>query len=276
MITMKWTDLNLSNIKYFVDAIRLHSLTQSAVINHVSRPAVSQAIRRLEHHLGYSIITHKKRELELTKQGKTFFEKASIALEQLSSTLDEVSAANKSFKIACSATIAEHLIIPWLKKINLINFGRFEMKIGTSAKVRQLVEDGECTVGLLIDDRKTYGFESVVLSKGNFEFLSKNGRLSHLLITTENRPEVIEGLKFIGKKNKAKDIIHVQVESWSLSKKMAEAVSGTCLVPDIIPRKPLKKVLGIEFKFPYEVLAIGKNRNLLLDFVNSYRESTKA
>lgn len=49
---MKIENLNLSALKYFLDTVETKSLTKAADLNHVSRPAISQAILRLEDWVG--------------------------------------------------------------------------------------------------------------------------------------------------------------------------------------------------------------------------------
>lgn len=132
------------------------------------------------------------------------------------------------------------------------------IRIGTTAKVRQLVNDGEVALGVMIDDEQTFGFDVAELKRGAFEFQSATGKLEMPLITTEYRPEVILGLKSMPEL-----ISPLQVESWTLCRKMAEAIGGTCLVPDLIQRKHFKKVSIKKFKYEYKVLAITKNKNQL-------------
>ncbi len=252
-----WTDLNLSSLKYFVDSVNLNSVTKAAEINFVSRPAISQAIRRLEGSLGYFLLEHKKKHFTLTSQGQAFFIKAKLAVENLSRTLDSATPQG-DFSLACSATLAEYVALPFLKKLKPNSDINIDIRIGTSNKVRQLVNEGESSLGLLIDDEQTFGFDHAIIKKGQFEFQSKSGRLEHPIITTEIRPEVVLGLKAI-----SASAPRLQIESWNICRKMAENLGGTCLVPDLIPRGSFKKVAIKSFAYEYTVLAITKNKNHL-------------
>ena len=254
-----WTNLNLSSLKYFVDSVRLNSITKAAEINFVSRPAVSHAIRRLEDTLGYLLLEHKKKHLTVTQQGHLFFVKAKLAVENLNKTLDSA-APHGDFRLACSATLAEYIVLPFLKKFDPHKEIKIDIRVGTSTKVRQLVNDGESSVGLLIDDEQTFGFDSAVIKKGQFEFQSKSGKLEYPVITTEIRPEVVLGLKAIPTSD-----YRLQIESWNLCRKTAECVGGTCLVPDLISRGAFKRVGVKSFSYEYKVLAITKNKNHLSD-----------
>lgn len=239
-----------------MNSVELNSLTQAAELNHVTRPAISQAILRLENKLGFSLLEHKKKHFTLTREGHNFFLKAQEVIEHLNIAFNEISRGQDNFNVACSATVAEYMVIPFLQKIK--SFQNVNIRIGTTAKVRQLVSDGEASLGIMIDDGQTFGFEVAELRRGEFEFQSTTGKLDQPLITTEYRPEVILGLKAL-----SVGISPTQVESWSVGRKMAEVMKGTCLVPDLIPRKNFKKVNIKKFKYEYKVVAITKNKNHL-------------
>jgi predicted DNA-binding protein YlxM (UPF0122 family) len=259
---MKWTDLNLSNLQYFVDAIELGSLTKAAEKNFISRPAISQAIRRIEKTLGYDLIAHAKNRLELTDQGRAFYQKAKTSIHLFVQTISESKESHREINLACSATLAEFLVLPVLSKMKLGSTGQIRIQISTTSGVRQLIKDGKADIGLLIDDDKTYGFDSTVISKGNFVLRSKSGEFIDPIITTEPRPEVTHLMNIL--KKKKKDVAqHFQIESWSICRQAMETMGGTCLVPDLIPAKSYKNVSDLKYKYSYEVLAIYKDINTL-------------
>lgn len=259
---MKWTDLNLSALQYFVDTIELGSLTKAAEKNNVTRPAISQAIKRTETILGYDLIEHSKNSLQLTTNGKSFFQKAKASIEVFCETLSTDEEGIVPIRIACSATLAEFLILPAIKKLKSISSKQIQIRIGTTAKIRQLIADGEAHLGIMIDDGKTYEFNSVSLGRGSYSVRSNTGTFKEPLFTTENRPEVIQLQKTL-KKNAIVCEQHHQIESWSLCKKAAEVLGGTCMLPDIIPAHPLKNVRDLKYNFEYEIKAIFQNSNTL-------------
>ena len=259
---MKWTDLNLSALQYFVDTIDCNSLTIAAEKNFVSRPAVSQAIRRLEESIGYELIVHNKNKLELTEQGRAFYPKAKASINLFIETISESSEFSREINLACSATLAEFLILPMLSKMKFGSAGQVNIQIGTTATVRQLVYDGKANIGLFINDEKTFGFDSTVIKRGSFVLRSKTGDFLDPLITSEPRPEVAHLMKIL--KNKKKVIgQHFQIESWAICRQTMDLLGGTCLVPDLIPIKNQKQVRGLNYSYDYEVLAIYKNINSL-------------
>ena len=259
---MKWTDLSLSALQYFTDSVDLGSLTLAAEKNYVSRPAISQAIKRIEDLLGYQLLVHAKNKLELTDNGRSFYQKAKKSLEAFNFELSTSDLALNKISIACSATLAEYVLLPALKKMKVETQKKIQIQVGSSAKVRQLVSDGEAQIGLLINDDQTYGFESTSIIRGKFILQSKSEHLSEPLITTESRPEVSHLFKVLAKKKKNIDY-HIQAESWALCRKTLEVLGGTCLVPDLIKLEGHKVVRDLQYSYDYEVLAIYKNINTL-------------
>jgi len=264
MLRMKWTDLSLNSLQYFIDTIELNSFSKAAVKNNVSRPAISQAIRRLEENLGQKLINHNKNKIELTEDGHNLFPVVKKSLSCFIHTFESVNSKTKfPISIATSATIAEYFLLPALKKMNITDQGLIKIKIGTSFKVQRLVEEGKAQIGILISDKKIFDFDSISLKKGKFSFLSKTGKLSSPIVTTEPRQEVTELINTLKRKNKFKDLSHVEVESWSLCNKANQTLGGSYLIPDFIADKKSRKVANINLKQDYEVITIFKNKNQL-------------
>ncbi|MES2856065.1 MAG: LysR family transcriptional regulator [Bdellovibrionota bacterium] len=257
---MNVLDLNLSALRYFVDAIDLGSLSKSAVKNHVSRPAVSQAIRRIEDSIGFEVMTHSKNRIELTVPGRAFHRKAKAGLEAFARGISGTNEVRLGVKIACSATLAEFFVLPGLKKSGLSD--RNEIRIGSSAKIRQLVADDDVRLGILIDDDRTIGFSTEVIGFGKFGLWSKTGKSQTPLITTEDRPEVRKLIE----KFEAKRLLpnsHLQVESWTVCRRALDVFGGMCLLPNLISTRGLKPVRSLKFDHSYRILAVYKDRNTL-------------
>lgn len=256
---MKFTDLSLTSLIYFIDAIELGSLTAAAEKNSISRPAISQSIKRLEDLIGYDLISHKKNSLVLTSRGRAFLKTASIAIDRFKETFEDLSGFENNLNIACSNTLAEFLILPKIKEINSASGMR--MQLGTTSKVRNLVLEDAARVGFIIDDGQTYGLRTVKIKTGNFLIYSKTGNVDDLFITTEIRPEVTALRKEI--KRRGMNSQFLQIESWTACRKASELLGGSCLIPDLLASPQLKLVRRFNFHFSYSILAIYKDHNLL-------------
>ncbi len=76
----------LSNIKSFIDVIDHQSFTKAAEKRFASPAAISRRITWLEDHLGVTLIQRTTRTLQLTEEGKFFYEKG----KQLIANLNEI------------------------------------------------------------------------------------------------------------------------------------------------------------------------------------------
>lgn len=65
--------MTLSQLNYFVSVAESGHLTQTAKDLLIAQPSLSQAIRKLEEELGFSLFEKKGRMLILTREGKDFF-----------------------------------------------------------------------------------------------------------------------------------------------------------------------------------------------------------
>jgi DNA-binding transcriptional LysR family regulator len=257
---MKLENLNLAYLKYFIDAVESKSLTRSAEMNHVSRPAVSKAIQRLEDWAGFSLVTHEKKLFQLTKNGENFYRYAKSAFQQMENVFAKEVQDSGSLKVGCSASLADDFLIPVLKSLE--GLGTAKIKVGPSMRIRHLLHEDEIRLGLVIDNVDDSRLEREVIYRGQFLFASKGGEFSDLLITTEDRPEVAAARRYLASKNR-KIKRHIEVESWALALKLAQTLSGTCLVPDFMIQNTLKKIATSGFKHGCEIALIHKGRQFM-------------
>ncbi|MEK6773552.1 MAG: LysR family transcriptional regulator [Bdellovibrionota bacterium] len=257
---MKIEELNLSSLKYFLDAVELESITMSAEKNHISRPAVSQAIVRLEQWYGRTLLRHKKRQFELTEEGKIFFRLAKQNFENLKLGFLQAQDPDKSLKIGCSASLVD-LVFP--KIIGLINkSSRPVVKIGPTNQLLDMLDQKKIHIGFLIENQKISHLKSVEFHSGTFQIRSKSGKIGDTLITTEARSEVDSFLKFAFKK-KLNFSRHLEVESWTVASRLAEMMNGACLVPDYLPAEKLRLVTMKGWTFPYKAQVITQKDSIL-------------
>lgn len=76
--------MTLTQLKYFCTACRCHSLTGAANELFVTQPAVSLSIKELETEFGIILFNRQNNKLELTEDGKAFYEKAIYILQYCS------------------------------------------------------------------------------------------------------------------------------------------------------------------------------------------------
>ncbi len=78
--------MELMQIRYFLEAANTKHMTNSAKNLHITQPALTQAIRRLENDLGVPLFTAKGRNIVLTEYGKYLQKK----LEPLMAQIDDI------------------------------------------------------------------------------------------------------------------------------------------------------------------------------------------
>lgn len=75
--------MELTQIRYFLEAAKTKHMTNSAKNLHITQPALTQAIRRLEKDLGVPLFTAKGRNITLTEYGIYLQKKLEPLLEQI-------------------------------------------------------------------------------------------------------------------------------------------------------------------------------------------------
>lgn len=245
---MKIEELNLAALKYFIDAVQLESITLSAEKNHVSRPAVSQAIIRLEQWYGKALLIHKKRRFALTAEGRKFYDLARQNFENFKEGFSHETEKDQSIQIGCSASLID-LVFPKIQR--LINKSFLpRVKVGPTSRLIELLEQKHIHLAFLIPTHKISGFKTFDFHSGDFVIRSKSGKLDGPMILTEKRPETEAFEKFAMKK-KLTIGPRIEVESWTVASRLAEQMSGTCLVPDYLAEGSLQSVPIRGWTFQY-------------------------
>ena len=259
---MNIENLNLSALKYFLDAVELQSITLSSERNHVSRPAVSKAILRIEEWCGKKLLSHEKRLFSLTDDGVIFYRSAKKIFENMQKDFNTNYGSDHSLRLGCSASLID-LIFPRIQT-HISKCPQPIIKIGTTHQLIQQLEQNQINLAFLISTGHNQNFKSFQFHSGNFELRSNSGHLTEPLVITERRTEVEAFLKF-SIKNKKRMEQQIEVESWTIASRLAEMTNGTCLVPDYLPRGKLKCVSLKNWKFRYTAKVIYKKEAILSD-----------
>jgi LysR family transcriptional regulator, regulator for genes of the gallate degradation pathway len=82
---------NLRHLRLFLAVAKTGSLTHAAELTHVSQPAVTQAIVKLETESGGSLFNRTRQGFFTTQRGDVFGNRVRRAFERLDPALNEVS-----------------------------------------------------------------------------------------------------------------------------------------------------------------------------------------
>lgn len=87
--------MTISQIRYFVVTAQVQNLSRAAEMLHLSQPALSKSIAKLEQELGTPLFLRRGKNIVLNEQGRTFMARAWVSLRELDNLvldLREVSA----------------------------------------------------------------------------------------------------------------------------------------------------------------------------------------
>lgn len=114
-------DLELYRIFYTV-AKHKH-MTKASEELHISQPAISQSIKKLEDQLGGTLFLRSNKGMELTEEGKMFYEYVKGALELINNAENEFTSfkdlSKGEIKIGCSTTLTKLVLMNALKDFHL-------------------------------------------------------------------------------------------------------------------------------------------------------------
>ncbi len=84
--------MELSHLRYFVHVARSRSFVAGAALSHVTAPAMSKVIRKLEDELGEALFVRTTRSVALTEAGEVLLRRARMVLEQADAIAPDLAA----------------------------------------------------------------------------------------------------------------------------------------------------------------------------------------
>ena len=103
---------DLQALEHFVVLARTRNFTRASEELHLSQPALSRAIQKLEEGLGQPLFERKPREVVLTDLGELLLQKAKEILKRMEDTFAELSEASRKGRVRLGAipTIAPYFL----------------------------------------------------------------------------------------------------------------------------------------------------------------------
>ena len=134
-------DLELYRVFYIV-AKNKH-MTKASEELHISQPAISQSIKKLEDQLGGTLFLRSNKGMELTEEGKMFYEYVKGALDLINNAEHEFTSfkdlSKGEIKIGCSTTLTKLVLMDVLEKFH-IDYPNININI-TNGLTRDLIND---------------------------------------------------------------------------------------------------------------------------------------
>ena len=230
-------DLELYRLFYIV--AKNKNMTKASEELHISQPAISQSIKKLEDQLGGTLFLRSNKGMELTEEGKMFFDYVKGALELINNAETEFTSFKKltkgEIKIGCSTTLTKIVLLKVIKSFHH-DYPNIDIKI-----------INELTSNLIID-----------LQKGKLDFVIFNeSSIKESNVKLEKLLELKQG--FLYNPNYYKD----KIETWQDLNKYPLILQNK----EANSRKYLDMVAlnrGVILKTKMEVVS----QSLVNDFIN--------
>ena len=115
-------NVNLELYRIFYVVAKNKHMTKASEELHISQPAISQSIKKLEDQLGGTLFLRSNKGMELTEEGKMFYDYVKGALELISNAENEFTSfkdlSKGEIKIGCSTTLTKLVLLDALKKFH--------------------------------------------------------------------------------------------------------------------------------------------------------------
>ena len=116
-------NIDLELYRVFYTVAKNKHMTKASEELHISQPAISQSIKKLEDELGGTLFLRSNKGMELTLEGKMFYEYVKGALELINNAENEFTSfkdlSKGEIKIGCSTTLTKLVLMDVLKEFHL-------------------------------------------------------------------------------------------------------------------------------------------------------------
>lgn len=144
--------MNTRHLALFREVAKTRNMTQVAHQLHISQPAISMQLNRLEEQVGVRLFTMIGRQISLTDAGQAFLEYADEILsleEQLSRVMDEfVEGRRGKVIIGASLGVGTYLLPPFIQSFSQVHPQVFiDLQICADDQIEKLVRNGHFDLG---------------------------------------------------------------------------------------------------------------------------------
>ena len=145
--------MDLSQLQYFQTVARFENISQAATVLHISQPALSRAISRLESEVGAKLFERDGNKIRLSQIGKTYLERVDHAVRELESGRNEVQALSGQncgqvrFSSFANGILAE-LVFSYIARYPNVNIRHV---IQAPQQMEDSLELGEVDFGLALN-----------------------------------------------------------------------------------------------------------------------------
>lgn len=113
--------MELLQLQYFSEVVRQKSVTKAAQLLHISQPALSQTIRRLENELGVKLFEKSGKGIQLTAKGRRFYSQISPALGSIRSAAEDITSDRLQGCITLGSYLPLSPLLPCIQEFSALN-----------------------------------------------------------------------------------------------------------------------------------------------------------
>ncbi len=145
--------MEFADLEYFICVADMGSFSKASRLLHVSQPALSLGVRRLEKELGTELITRSTRQMELTDAGELFCKNAKLMLHQRDSTVSRIRSLSapepERIRIGISPFYSKYYLPRLLKKLSSMPGIKFIIKERISAELEKGLLSGDIDISFV-------------------------------------------------------------------------------------------------------------------------------
>lgn len=280
-------NVNLELYRIFYVVAKNKHMTRASEELHISQPAISQSIKKLENELGGTLFLRSNKGMELTEEGKMFYEYVKGALELINNAENEFTSykdlSKGEIKIGCSTTLTKLVLLDTIKEFHKdypnINI---EIKNGLTSDLIQDLKVGK--LDFVIFNESNIKEKNVCLKKiknlkqgfiynkdyfkdNNFSFDELN---NYPLILQKEESNSRKLLNYIASTYNVSLIPKMEVVSQELITEFVHIGLGVgfCII-DLAKRNyPYLEELSVNNKIPDISVYLATNKSILLTFAS--------
>lgn len=280
-------NIDLELYKVFYAVAKNKHMTRASEELHISQPAISQSIKKLEEQLGGTLFLRSNKGMELTEEGKMFFDYVKGALELIKNAENDFTSykdlTKGEIKIGCSTTLTKLLLLDTInefhKKYPNINF-QIENDL-TSTLINDLklgkldfvifnesdIKEKNLNLEKLCEMNQGFIYNSNYYKDDINSFLDLN---KYPLILQKKESNSRKLLDYITSQNSIKLLPKMEVVSQELVTEFTNIGLGIGFtIIDLAKRKyPYLKELKINNKIPNINIFLATNKSISLPFAS--------
>lgn len=136
-------------LQTFLSVVELRSYTLAAQALHITQPAVSQHIRKLEEHYGVQLIDFTGHQLSLTRAGELLYRYAAFQSANEKRLLEQLSKQARTLRVGATLSIADYYLPPLLSPVLARGFRSLVLRVGNTEEMLDSCVRGELDCALI-------------------------------------------------------------------------------------------------------------------------------